>query len=296
MASRAPQTFPRISPRGVIKPARPILDLRHPLSGGLVSYWPLGNGALGFADDLSPNNNTGTFVSSPAWSHSHHGGRAIALNGSTQYINCGHAAILSFSSGGGADKPFAISAWIYPTTISSSFNSVLGKYNQGVAVEYMLGFNDTIIAVNTYLANASAYIGRTAPFASATYLNKWTHVAATYDASKANSGFAIYINGVKADNGNLSSGAYTGMTASSQPVFIGARLNSSVVEFPFTGNIDATRLYGRVPTASEIARLYAEPYAGILDAARPMFRGGAAAAGGTTLSRYYFAQHIARAA
>jgi hypothetical protein len=136
------------------------------------------------------------------------------------YVNVSDDISLEFGDGTN-DKPFSISAWINLKNFSVP-HVIVGKYDDGYTSgrTYNLIYSGSQIYINTYDDSVSAYRGRAAPFASADYQDKWTHVVTTYNGNKANSGFKIYINGLQSDNADSSGGSYTAMEDSSIPVTI----------------------------------------------------------------------------
>ena len=65
------------------------------------------------------------------------------------------------------------------------------------------------------------YIGRMYTAGMTPYENQWVHVAATYDGSAVNAGFALYVNGNRVDDQDGALNVYDGALASTSAVDIG---------------------------------------------------------------------------
>ena len=84
-------------------------------------------------------------------------------------------------------------------------------------------------------------------------LNKWSHVAITYDGNT----LKLFI------NGSLSSSKTSGLvlnTLSSSGISIGESYNANGFWNPFNGKIDEVAIYSRALSASEINSLYKTEY------------------------------------
>jgi hypothetical protein len=145
------------------------------------------------------------------------------------------------------DKPFSISAWVFPTSLEPS--TVISKIDDNNAYR---GF-DLIIEqgkpamhiVSHWPDNGLKVIAKQ-PLS----LNAWHHVLATYDGSKQAAGVTIYVDGVatplEATNDKLRDSIKT-----EQPVRLGQR-SASV---PFHGKIDEVQLYANRLTADDAKQL-----------------------------------------
>jgi hypothetical protein len=76
------------------------------ISDGLVGYWPLDEGAGTTTEDLSGNENHGTFLDSPTWVSGKFGG-ALDFDGTDDVVDCGNPTVLDFGTG-----DWTVSAWI----------------------------------------------------------------------------------------------------------------------------------------------------------------------------------------
>lgn len=173
------------------------------------------------------------------------GGYALEFGG-TKYVNCGNDASVSISG-----TAISLEAWVYPTAFSTNQweNVIVNKlgnsthgYNlrcggNGI-VEFYVSYNFT----NTGYAISSA---------GAIELNKWTHLAGTYDGANVK----LYI------NGKLTvTTAYTeSIPAQDMPLIIGNHGDTRYLTRPFIGRIDEVRIWNVTRTEEQIkANMYKE--------------------------------------
>lgn len=137
-----------------------------------------------------------------------HTNDCINLDGNDDYLATPDSPEISPTSG------ITISAWIYPRAIFTSFIILKGPPGGGPGTNYCIGLS----ANNVYaIINGSQIIPGSATEIS---LNRWSHVAFTYDASNGN--YKFFINGKNVYNGdripaNINNGAdslYIGGTTS----------------------------------------------------------------------------------
>jgi hypothetical protein len=80
---------------------------------------------------------------------------------------------------------------------------------------------------------------------------RWLHLVGTYQNGV---GASLYVNGALEASNTSVSGLIS--TSGSDPVTIGAQINSGVLRRQWKGQLDEVRLYNRVLSASDIAELY----------------------------------------
>lgn len=201
---------------------------------GLTAYYPFSGGSLDWATnqatDESGNGNTGTLVNMSTTSSPVAGivGQALQFNGSNQYISLGRNVI---------GQTLTWSAWVYVSSLSAD-RAILGGSNGGPEFRIDKSGNLQFLDQNTAVIATS--VGMVP-------VNKWTHVVLTYDSS---GNYRFYIDGSAAGSGtNLHS--YT----TTSPLDIGTSYSSVPVDW-FKGSIQEVRIYNRVLTATEVARLY----------------------------------------
>jgi hypothetical protein len=191
----------------------------------------------GKTKDYSPYGNNGT-VNGATWvsNGGFDGKGAYSFDGTDNYINTSDIDL---------PGPFAIEAWVYPKTG--------GDAGQGGAIVikhesyYFQIYNppgDLKLGAYLYgLSNPGWFFS-----SSQIQLNKWQHVAVTYDGSYVK----FYINGnldgtPTATTGSVTNNAYL--------TIIGNMLESNPLR-DWNGTIDSVRIYNRSLTAEQIKALY----------------------------------------
>ena len=199
------------------------------IENGLVSYYSFNNVKGDIAkDDFGGND--GTIVGPEVAKGKY--GNALAFDGQDDYVNCGNDESLNLT------KAISIEAWVfmkspgnYPTIVSRSIT------NWG----YILEFLTTTGKINLYLDSANPSWANVAN--SAVPLEKWTHIAASYDGKK----IRYYFNGepdgnydaVKAENSSNADEVHIGRRRLSEP-------------HNFEGIIDEVRIYNRALGDAEV--------------------------------------------
>lgn len=185
----------------------------------------------GDATDTSGNGNNGSPIGSPTYGTGKIG-KAVILNGSTQYISVANNAALSPSS-------ITVAMWAYvPSTLASAYPGFIGKGNQyGMYIDGGSGVNRLVFTVDTYS-------GQTIASGEITF-DAWTHVVGTYDGANTK----IYINGTLASSSPYAPGIPSG---SSALLVGGGTLGGS----NYTGSIDEVRIYNRALSSTEVTDLF----------------------------------------
>lgn len=177
---------------------------------------------------------------------------------------------------------FTLSAWIHP---ASETGTVLARMADAFdAPGYSLTLQDgklQINLINRWLDDAVRVETET-PLA----LDRWQHVAVTYDATRVASGVRLFVDGHEQQN-NVLLDALNQTFKSPEPLHIGG----GGVGAPFKGRIDDVHVYDRGLSAEEIALLAAgEPLEKVL-AIGPQDRSPRQTA---NLRAYYLDRHAPR--
>ncbi|MCP4707532.1 MAG: hypothetical protein GY869_02815, partial [Planctomycetes bacterium] len=195
-----------------------------------VGFWKLSD-TNSIAVDASGSTNNGTFYNAAQDVTGWFGDDAAAqFDGSDDRIVVSDHASL---------KPadLTVEAWIMPETGITTYDSVLSKtdnssWTNGYGLYYDAG--EIIFFVNNY---------STDQVSAAVELDKWTHVAATYDGSEIN----LYINGQPAD-----SLSYTNpIVHTSNDLQIGQGYGST--SYSWRGKLDEVSIYGTALLPGDIA-------------------------------------------
>lgn len=230
-----------------------MLDRAHPLSRGLVGWWPINEGAGERVNDISGNGEHGKAINvvqsaTAGWTGGPLG-RAFRFDGSDDYIECNTPLKTSLAG------PMSISLWVNPPDRSGY---------------YMLATKTTASPANPFqmhlrLTSGYVFFGRGTDAGAndetsnttAPPLNQWSHIVVTSTNAGGNWSNRFY------QNGSLNS-TQTGGTAIADDT-------TSVLRFGRRGDGNYSkcataniRIYNRVLSASEVAQLYADPLAGAL--------------------------------
>nr|NCR56027.1 hypothetical protein [Microcystis aeruginosa L211-07] len=169
---------------------------------------------------------------------------SLLFDGTDDYVSIPHSSNLSLTN-------FTIETWVNPSQIKGDWQPLITKEdssgyqrNYGLFIEpngvrVLFSFTDTN-GVNRYSFSQNSLI-----------INKWNHIAMTYDGSK----FNFYLNGVLDTSINLVSTVYQ----NTEPVKIGKEVN---VFNPFSGKIDEVRIWNKARTQAEIQADMTHPLTG----------------------------------
>jgi hypothetical protein len=203
-----------------------------PRPSGLVAAYGFNAGSGASAVDASGNGNTGTLANA-AWTTAGHSGAALSFNGSNAWVTVPDSASLDLTTG------MTLEAWVRPTQLDSWATAVL-KETSGALVYGLYASSDTGQASgNVFPVGQSAdkFVRGT----SATPVNVWTHLAATYDGAT----LRVYVNGMQQATLPVTGSLQT----SSGPLRIGG---NGVWSEWFAGQIDDVRVYNRALGAGEL--------------------------------------------
>jgi len=220
-----------------------IVDNFDPFDGGGVGLWQLN----GNADDLSPNENDGTFIASSYGAGVF--GQAGVFNGSTSKIDftnpipntdtdCSYSVWVNFSS-----VPTTGSVCLFgnqSANVFAPFITFIYFQSDGVGISFERCYGSTTEYANNY--NTAAKSVLTA--------GTWYNISAVYDASASTA--KIYLNGSFLGTHNLIPQS-TGRTTSTSAT-IGAYQSGSF----FNGSIDQVRIFNTALTPLEVEALYTE--------------------------------------
>ena len=203
--------------------------------------------------------NPATEVGSPTYATGKYG-KAINLNGSSQYVNWGANNTAAINS-----NNFTISVWVYLDAYNSSgtsYSTIIttqanqyfyvaiagtGLSGQGLSTGEVMVSNDQLVSgdpVSGYVTASTGVIP----------LTTWTHIAVTLSSGVGvtPAGAKIYIGG----NLDTTQSARTQNAASmSANSYIGAYNSGSSNENYFDGGIDQIRVYNSVLSDAKIALL-----------------------------------------
>ena len=159
-------------------------------------------------------------------------GTAASFDGQ-RYIDAGMPPNLGY------EDEFTLSAWIYPNRDNGVIFSRANEGDQG-EVGWGLYIEDGKIRLN--LSTRVLDDGVAAETTQAIQLERWQHVAATYDGSKTPEGMRIYVDGIEQELAGL-----LDLVGNRLPQRYPLRIGASGSTKPnFQGSIDDVRIYDRV--------------------------------------------------
>jgi len=210
-------------------------DRAHPLSRGLVGWWPMQEGSGGTIYDISGYGNHGTLEADTHWVPGKFG-PCLDFDGAGDYVNCGRMQAIE-------NKNVTFSVWINPDAWGNDGTLIRKGTAQST---YDLDINNAT-EIRWYVTGGDILITQDESVYS---LNAWMHIVVS---AQANGDGAMYINGVLVgtDSGTALD------TISTDDLYLGCENKTD--DF-FNGQIDDVMIFDRALSQSEIAQLYREPF------------------------------------
>ncbi len=201
---------------------------------GLVAAYGFEEGSGSKLIDTSGNANNGTLQNGPTWVTNGKFGKALQFDGANDRVSIPDSNSLDLTTG------MTVEAWVYPTSSLSGWDAIVIKEYSSGLIYSLFANGDGNIPQTLIASNNTPY---KAAGGTALPLNKWTHVASTFDGSN----IRLYLNGTQAK-----ATAFNGsIQKSNLGLFLGGSSFLSNEGFP--GMIDEVRIYNRALSASEIA-------------------------------------------
>ena len=217
------------------------VDKTNPIMRGCVGWWPLNDGAGSKAVDLSGNGNDAVVTTGlPTWGTTEKG---VALSGGNPLeapafpvTNVDAFSIVAWIDSNGSNGN-----WLGSWSSEQPINAVLIRKNLLEAlVRNAANTSDDTIALSTSLSSIGTGL---------------VQVALVVDSGNAK----LYANGeLNQEDASFMAGPY--ISASATEFGFG---NARVTSFPAGSNIQNVRVYDRALSATEVSRLYTEPWAGL---------------------------------
>ena len=184
-----------------------------------------------------------------------YGGNAVSFDGASDYISIADSDSLSFGDGS-TDSAFTVSAWVKMDDANEFVFINKGTYNSNGEWIFATNNEDKISFWTMDESVASCRIGREFTTAITSYENQWIHLAGTYNGNSSASGFRIYLNGSRIDNGDKVSNAssYVAMENQGADVYVGRY--SSIYS---NGSINNVKIFNTALTQDQVRELYTKP-------------------------------------
>ena len=126
------------------------------------------------------------FAPSAAYSPSVNGGSGY-FDGSGDYLSVANDSALTITN-----NAFTLEAWVYPTTISGSYQSIAGVWNSTDGLQWITQYNNSEVRIFIYNGGFTQFSGAVTVTA-----NQWYHIVIQRDGSNTGS---IYVNGTRIAN------------------------------------------------------------------------------------------------
>lgn len=227
------------------------LDTKDSLATGLAGWWPFNEGmGATVLRDWSLNANHASMVSMGAAKPSGWGvndglrsSGGLWFDGTNDYVNVPHIPALAITG------DISVVQWHYPLNFTAGWWEPLRKGSGGYPQPLSISIEQTLGTF--YFARGNGASQRYGFSSNVEVANRWNCAIGTNTGSS----FVLYLNGIKSTRTDGSGG----VSDSGGALFIGSRATSCCW---FPGAIAHTRIYNRVLTDSEAARIYADPWAG----------------------------------
>lgn len=214
----------------------------HPLAKGLVGAWMFNESAGNAIYDISGNSNNsinflGTGSTRPSWSNGKFGS-AIYLDG-TSTIQVPNSSSLTYTT----TTPITVSAWIKVDSLISGFQEIIRKGDGGDSWFLLINTSNFL----NFSPSGNEYVSGT-PFPND---GLWHHCVGTFDGNPSGT-VSLYIDGVFKTS-------YTGNYTSSNTddLYIGSLLDTT--QF-YAGAVDNLLIYKKCLSATEVQKLYTQPF------------------------------------
>lgn len=242
------------------------IDLGDPINNQLVGYWLLNEGGGLRAFDYSGRNNTGTLTNGPIYKPGKFNAPCLSFDGVDDFVR--FAFSVNFSS-------ITLAAWV--NTKSATIQEIVNADGIDNFSNRFWQFRVNSTGVFDTILFNSAGTAFTASSVATVNNGKFRFLVGTMDSS---GNMKNYIDG-KLDGTQTLTGSLKNGTEHPRIGGGGGQTGGSTY---FLGKIDDVRIYNRALSASEIMRLYTEPFAGLSTPKRRIISQVAAAASTTTTS------------
>ena len=182
-------------------------------------------------------------------------GNGLGFDGVNDVVSIADSSSLSFGNSTN-DRPFSISAWIYPTSFASSFLILDKVMNVTTQAEWFFYTNTTgNLGIRFYDLSSPNQIARGTN--AAVPLNNWSHVTMVYNGNGIN-GITLFINGVNQTTTSATGGTYVAMHDTNANLEIGRiwGSDSSFIAYGVKGYEDELMVFNRTLNNSEVLDIY----------------------------------------
>ncbi|MHA2244899.1 MAG: LamG-like jellyroll fold domain-containing protein [Candidatus Hodarchaeales archaeon] len=165
---------------------------------------------------------------------------------SSQKVTFSDSDAFSFTG----DSPFTISTWFKVESINTAMVIASKDDGAGGNREWDLSLTDSGKPAFTLFSDSSTYISRRYNTVVAT--DVFYHLVGVYDGSESTTGLCLYLDGVRVDDTDATSGTYSGMTNGSADVWLGGNGYGNY----FDGLISSVQIFDYDLSHEEVLSLY----------------------------------------
>ena len=234
------------------KPERCVLQREHPLAQGLVGAWAMDDGAGKIVRDHARTNH-GTAQADGKWVPGRFGGRAMTVNGTTDYVSVPSAPSLIITG----DMTIAIV--FQQSTQNASRTTLIGCYRQpgpdyeALALVQIFGTGEGADSQKVHFFHRNALLLSDSIKSTGTITTGALHSLVVTIAGNA---VSFYLDGTVCGSGVLANArsvvGTNGLTMMA--------LQPDNVQF-VNGCLENSHIYNRALSAAEIAAIYRDPFA-----------------------------------
>lgn len=235
-----------------------MLDPSHPLSRGLVGWWPMGEGAGTRVNDASNNRLTGTlanfagsqssgWIGSPVY-------RGVAFDSVDDSITVAHNVAISNVL---TSTAITVSAWVRLDNISNYAIVMYKGTAGGIPGPIQIYWEPSFGGLYYFLIGNGASSNGPQSTTGLAANGVWHHLVCVRSGSTG----SFYFNGRNVSGGGGGFGTAGDVGTS---LCLGCRTGSYISQ----GAVSNVRLYNRALSSAEIYNLYSNPWAGALSPAR----------------------------
>jgi len=238
-----------------------LLDRAHPLSRGLVGWWPMNEGSGTRVSDVSGNQFAGTMANfsmsqSSGWVGSSVG-RGVAFDATDDALTIAHNAAIANAL---TSTTFTFAAWARVDNLAA-YSILAYKGSAGGVPGPLQIYWEPAGGGSWYflIGNGSSSNGPTIGIGQIS-AGVWHHLAAIRDGGTSSA--RMYLNGRRVAVAGASFGTAGDVSTA---LCLGCRTGSYISQ----GATAQARLYSRALSDSDVAQLYANPLAGALAPSNP---------------------------
>jgi hypothetical protein len=232
-----------------------VLDRAHPLSRGLVGWWPMNEGAGTRINDISGKGNHGTISgvsqsSTSGWTGGPVGG-ALRFDATDDLVTVPHSSSLNVAA------EFSVSCWVSINT-TANYPTFVMKGNGGAGYAGPFHFLYESIGGYWLFATGNGLNAQNAvAYGTAATLGRIYHIVGVHTGGAGTGATDLFY-----QDGKLVRSGTTGIPVVNNGTALGIGGRTPGTLYGLNDRIYGVRMWDRALSAVEVAQLYADPLAG----------------------------------